>query len=609
MVIMDFKDQKISEQKLDESERKYLLLFNGLPLSIILINIEGEIIDCNPNLLKTFGYSADELIGKNFREVKLFSPEYLPLTIDTLNRLLNEEYLEPIEIQAMSKNGNLFWVKINISIQSIGGKRIIQIIFQNIDNEMKAIQRLKESEEKYRLISENINDLIAILNSKLIYEYINEKTTQKLMGYCSEDIIGKPAVNFIHPEDIAQATKIWSEGLKAGEGMYNIRFKHKDGHWVWLEVRGKTFLDNNGEPKGLVVSRDISERKNAEELKEKFREKLEGDVKIRTQALDDALNQQRFYIDQILKSSQFKSDFLSKMSHEISTPLNAIIGFTELLLEGSHVELSKEQSNFLIDIKSSAKQLLEMLLRIFTISKIDAGQFKLEKKEFSLNIFLEQINSTMLSACLKKGLRFNIIGLKPNTMVYADPTRLKEIISNLLDNAIKYTPEGQIDLIIQEDFDFLLFIIKDTGIGIDPKDFDLIFQDFKKIENPLISSSPGVGLGLSIAKRLVNLHGGDIWVESELGKRNAFYFTIPKRIKHIALARLQELLNLMINYFPITQIVKIDQKNLTIINKSRIKLNPNLKSEEITMIRNEIKQMTNFVYGLKLFQELEKKLK
>lgn len=730
-----------SEKKLKESEERYKTLFNDSPLSIILIDMKGEIIDCNPTHLKTFGYCREDLIGKSFLSSKgeltgQISPDFLPLTIKTFKSLLKGAVPEPIEIQIMNKDGNLIWVKLQTNIVDLGGNKIIQVITQNIDDVRKAEQQLKESEEKYRglynsikegiiltdiegnileanqpylemlgytieevkeltyqqltpekwhemeadivtnqiiargysneyekeyikkdgtivpinisvwtikdedgnptgmwgivrditehkksealikeseekyrLISENINDMIAVLDSKLVYEYINESTTRKLMGYSIEDIVGKPAMNFIHPEDLRQSIKIWSDGLKVGEGAHILRFKHKDGHWVWLEVRGKAFLDKNGERKGLTVSRDITERKKSEELKEKFTEKLEKEVEIRTKELNDALEHQKLYIDQILKMSQYKSNFLLTMSHELSTPLNAILGFTELLLEGSYGEVNKEQSGFLVDIKSSAEHLLGMLTRIFEISKIESGQFILDIKEFSLNTIIEQIKSTKYTECLKKGLMFNVNELKPNMELYADPIRLKDILSNLLDNAIKYTPKGQIDLIIQEDSDHWLFKVKDTGVGIDPKDYDSIFQDFEKSETPLISSSPGAGLGLSMAKRLVNLHGGDIWVESELGKGSTFYFTIPKKRIAANSPKLQVIINTIINYFPISELLKIDPVNLTLFNKKTIKVNPNIELKAETMIRNKLKQITQFIYGPKLFDNIEKEIK
>ena len=506
----------------------------------------------------------------------------------------------------------------------------------------------KQSESKYKRIIENINDLIIIINFGLYIEYINERIAYKILKYRREEIIGKSCLDFIHPDDIDRAVKIIKKGFKHGEAVVKLRFKHRDGYWLWFECGGQTFYSEDKKLKWLIVSRDLTERKlvekryqnlfnnspnailivdfdgkiidanstteklfeyernyfigksindlnsifnfeikqyfkkifhatfkenfpepiealvkkaanhliwvetqasiikqnnkiliqlifqditekkNAEFLEKKFKEKLEEQVQLRTAELNEALQQQKLYLDQIVKTSQFKTEFMSTMSHELRTPLNAIIGFTELLLEGVYGPLNNDQMEFMSDIKASAEHQFDMIQHILDITKIEAGQVTLNIQKFSLNSMIKQIKSSLRSLYQKKNLKFKIRGLDSEKEILADPIRFKEIILNLVSNAIKFTMEGTITLTVQEKYDYWLFKVVDTGIGIAQPDFHLVFKEFKRIDSTYVRSVPGTGLGLSLTKRLVILHGGDITFSSILGIGSTFTFTIPK---------------------------------------------------------------------------------
>ncbi|MEE9376451.1 MAG: PAS domain-containing sensor histidine kinase [Candidatus Lokiarchaeia archaeon] len=506
----------------------------------------------------------------------------------------------------------------------------------------------QQSESKYKRIIENINDLVVIINFGLDIEYINERIAYKLLKYRKEEIIGTSCLEFIHPDDIDKVVEIIKEGFKHSETVVKLRFKHRDGYWLWFECGGYTFRDEENKLKWLIVCRDLTERKlveqryqnlfdkspnailiinfdgkiidansttkklfgydsnyfvgksindldsifnfdvkqyfkkifhatfkenfpdpievivkkseanliwveiqasiikqnnkiliqlifqdvtekkNAELLEEKFKEKLEEKVQSRTNELNEALQQQTLFLDQIAKSSQFKTEFMSTMSHELRTPLNAIIGFTELLLEGVYGPLNNDQMEFISDIKVSADYQYEMIKHILDISKIEAGQVTLNIQKFSLNNMIKQIKSSLRSLYKKKNLKFKIKGLDSEKEICADPIRFKEIILNLVSNAVKFTIEGTITLTVQEKYDYWLFKVADTGIGIAQQDFHLVFKEFKRIDSTYVRSVPGTGLGLSLTKRLVILHGGDVTFSSVLGVGTTFTFTIPK---------------------------------------------------------------------------------
>ena len=169
-----------------------------------------------------------------------------------------------------------------------------------------------------------------------------------------------------------------------------------------------------------------------------------------------------------------------------------------------------------------------MIQHILDIAKIEAGQILLNLIQFPLKSMIKQIKSSLRSLYQKKDLKFKIVGLDTEIEIYADPIRFKEILINLISNAIKFTIEGSITLIVEEKYNQWIIKVRDTGIGIATKDFPLIFKEFKRVESTYVRSVPGTGLGLSLTKRLINLHGGDISFTSVLGIGTTFSFTIPK---------------------------------------------------------------------------------
>jgi signal transduction histidine kinase len=302
------------------------------------------------------------------------------------------------------------------------------------------------------------------------------------------------------------------------------------------EVHVETSLSEkynlNGEKIGFFgILLDIEEKKKAEELESKFREKLENKVKTRTQELHEALESQRLYMNEILKASNFKTVFLSTMSHELRTPLNAIIGFSDILIEESYGTLTIDQKDFLNDIKSSAEHLLEMINKILDLSKIEAGELKLKLSQINLRLIIDQTLSIIKPIYAKKNIEFELIRISKDIEIIADPMRLKEILFNLFSNAIKFTPKGKVSLELSENKREWIISISDTGIGIEEKDFDIIFKEFKRVDSKFVSSIQGSGLGLTLTKKLIELHEGRIFFKSKYGKGSTFTFTIPKNLK------------------------------------------------------------------------------
>ena len=225
-------------------------------------------------------------------------------------------------------------------------------------------------------------------------------------------------------------------------------------------------------------------------------------------------------------ASRAKSIFLANMSHELRTPLNAIIGFSQILL--SKKDIDEKLREYIKKILIAGKNLLLLVNTILDFSKLETGKITFKPQKFDLDLILKEILTIVEPLIKEKNLKLEIEN-KVKT-IYADPSLLKEVILNLLSNAIKFTPEGgKITLKIIEGENEYLFEVCDTGIGIPKDKLKIIFEPFEQVENPFQKSTKGSGLGLAICKKIVELHGGKIWVVSEEGKGSCFYFTIPKR--------------------------------------------------------------------------------
>jgi len=284
--------------------------------------------------------------------------------------------------------------------------------------------------------------------------------------------------------------------------------------------------DDEFEIFGAFVNRTAMAIQNAK-LHSEIRElnlNLEKIVEERTQELKLANIKLR-------KADRMKSEFLANMSHELRTPLNAIIGFAEVLRDGLCGELNDDQLMSVIDIYESGKHLLQMINDILDLSKVEAGKMELQFEEFSLADAINNVQSIVRDMANKKELNIQIEIPEDLPDVYADQVKFKQIMYNLLSNAVKFTPErGDININVQLQDDDFLISVKDTGIGIAHEDQESIFDEFKQVDSSRSRQYEGTGLGLALTKRIVELHGGKIWVESEgRGKGSKFSFTLPLR--------------------------------------------------------------------------------
>jgi signal transduction histidine kinase len=228
-------------------------------------------------------------------------------------------------------------------------------------------------------------------------------------------------------------------------------------------------------------------------------------------------------------ASRHKSEFLANMSHELRTPLNSIIGFSQVMRERMVGEVNEKQEEYLDDIISSGNHLLSLINDVLDLSKVEAGQVELEVEPFSLRDALERGVVMVRERATKDGVQVAFAADPEVDVVEGDERRIKQVIVNLLSNAVKFTPAGgAVDVSAAQVNGEVRVSVADTGPGLAPEDHEQIFEEFQQAEAG-VEQREGTGLGLALSKRLVELHGGRIWVDSELGKGSTFVFTLPAR--------------------------------------------------------------------------------
>jgi signal transduction histidine kinase len=233
---------------------------------------------------------------------------------------------------------------------------------------------------------------------------------------------------------------------------------------------------------------------------------------------------------QLEAASRHKSEFLANMSHELRTPLNAIIGFSEVLNERMFGELNEKQQEYLKDIHASGQHLLSLINDILDLSKIEAGRMELELTDFDLPMAIDNAMTLVRERASRRGVTLKLtVGVRVGS-IRGDERKMKQVLLNLLSNAIKFTPErGRVEVSAVQDDEAIEVSVSDTGVGIAPEDFEAVFEEFRQV-GASAAKQEGTGLGLALSRKFIELHGGKIWVKSQLGSGSTFTFTLPLTI-------------------------------------------------------------------------------
>ncbi|WP_167880968.1 ATP-binding protein [Methanococcoides sp. AM1] len=365
----------------------------------------------------------------------------------------------------------------------------------------EADNKLLENEKKYSNIVENGNDGIIILQD-FVLKYAN-KMMLDISEYSIEDVIGKPFIDFVSSE-YADFIKERYKRRLSGEDVpnhYEIEIITKNGKVIPVDINAST-IEYEGRAADMAILRDITERKRVQE------EMLQARI------LAEDLNRS-------------KTEFIMNMSHEIRTPLNSVIGFSQVLLEHAN-NIDEKQAHYIENIHINGKHLLELFNEIIDISKIENGEMEFHPTNFFIPEVIGEIETLMKPLAFEKKVIFTQEIDFGNIILKADRAKIKHILYNLVHNAIKFTPKaGHVAIETKKCGESMCFFVKDTGVGISPTDHNKLFEQFSQVDSSTTRQYGGIGMGLNIVKRFVEIHGGEVWVESELGKGSTFGFSIP----------------------------------------------------------------------------------
>ena len=505
-ITREITDLRLAEDALKASRERYRSLFENATVGIYRTTPAGKILLANPALVKMLGYeNLDEMASRNLEE-QGFEPAYPRHCFHDL--MARDGQVEGLETVWTRRDGSAIFVRESAHAICGEGNQILYYdgIVEDITERKLAEEMLQESEERFRQLAENVEEVLLLFDPNLNKVFYVSPAYERVWGRSCESLYESPRsfLAGIHPDDrpvIAASLEV--PNRSRGEWEYRVVRPNRTVRWVW----DRAFPIRDAEGKVVRIAelvQDITERKQVEVATHRAME-----------AAEDA--------------NRAKSEFLANMSHELRTPMNAVIGMTELALA---TDLDAEQRHYLELVESSANSLLDLINRILDFSKIEAGKLELEATPFHLAGVVEEALRPLAPQAYRKGLEM-ACALEPSipSPLLGDPVRLKQILVNLVENAIKFTERGEVVVRAwvespTEKDAALNITVADTGVGIPHDKTELIFEAFTQVDGSSTRRFEGAGLGLAICSELVRMMGGSIWVDSGPGRGSTFHVTL-----------------------------------------------------------------------------------
>jgi PAS domain S-box-containing protein len=491
------------DEPLRESEQRFRMFVDHASDAFFLLDDKRVILDVNRQACRSLGYSREELIGMTPTDL---DEGFTQFDLADLERRLDAGAAVSFESRHRRKDGTVFPVEIRAQAFCEGGRLFVVALARDVTDRKRAEDALRASEERFRGTFENA--AVGIAHEDLTGRFLrlNEQFCT-ILGYPAHELVGKTLFEVTHPDDLAEDLARFNALTRGEMSSYTMekRYIRKDGSPVWAHLTVSLQFDPAGMPAYCIkIIQDISQRK-----------RLEDELR-RAKELAEAAN-------------RAKDEFLANVSHEIRTPMNAILGMTELALDSP---LADYQRQHLKTVKSAADNLLAILNDLLDFSKIEAGKLELHPADFSLRATLGETLRTLAIRAHEKGLELvsHVRPEVPDALV-GDASRLRQVLLNLVGNAIKFTEEGEVVLRVESASEATQeeanprFAVSDTGIGIPREKQATIFRAFEQEDSSTTRRFGGTGLGLAIAARLVDLMGGTITVESDPAGGSTFKFT------------------------------------------------------------------------------------
>ena len=500
-IARDITERKGARRQVERVAQEWRTTFDAISDWISICDRDCKIVRVNKAFASAFGMKPQEILGRTCYELVHGTKE--PRPDCPLRQALatgepsRREFFEPhLGIHVEVACSPIFDEK--------GEVATTVHIVRDVTERKRVEEALQESEERFRDLFENANDLIQSVAPDGHFLYVNKAWREKL-GYDEQEVANLTLWDIICPDFIPHCRELFQR-VMSGEILDNIEvvFLAKDGRQIAVEGNANCRSLGGEMVASRGIFRDVTERKQVEE-----------EVLAKSRQLEAA--------------SRAKSEFLAHMSHELRTPLNVIIGFTELMLDGVTGRLKKEQRQCLNDVLNSGRHLLGLISDVLDLSKIESGKMELRMKNIDLPGIIESLRSQIMPVIRPRKQKLELDVERDLPLVYADKSKVRQVLLNLLSNATKFTPDGgklKIEAVSEDGWCRVSVI--DSGTGIKEDDQKKIFEPFSQLDNSSLARvESGTGLGLPITRQIVDRHGGRIWVESECGKGSSFIFTLP----------------------------------------------------------------------------------
>jgi two-component system, sensor histidine kinase and response regulator len=518
------------------TEAKHRALLEASSDAIFLEDLDLRIIDCNEVACRMYGYTREEMLGHSVQDLV---PDEIKQLLPDLADALTTKGGFSVSALGLAKDGHVFPTEVQARGVQVDGRMSLVAFVKDATEQREAERALRESEERFRTALNAMEEGIEVRDQDGVIRLCNDSAV-RITGLSRDVILNRRtsgvAFSFEDGSPLSQEDLPGLRSIREGRPLRNvaIRVTHPGGEIRLLSYNAIPMFLPDGKPIGSIASfTDVTEKRRSEaKLRASMKEILEAREKAERQALQlqvqsAELAQAR---DAALESTRAKSGFLANMSHEIRTPMNGIMGMADLLME---TNLSGEQRDYAKTIRSSAETLLTIINDILDFSKIEAGKMSIESVDFDLRSMLEDTVDLFAPAAHAKGLEISCaIPMGFHESLKGDPGRVRQILTNLIGNAVKFTDSGEISLRTQtlgETAEALRIRleVRDTGIGVPADRQRAIFESFTQVDGSTSRRFGGTGLGLTICRQLTELMGGTIGVASEIGRGSTFWIEIP----------------------------------------------------------------------------------